>query len=381
MPRTIKLSHESVIRKVTVAEDAEWDQLDKQVKNLFGIPESDVLELAYRDEDGDVVSLNTTQELRDAVFSGGDAAKAARFEVKAVGGKGKKIEFAESTSLYPDVPLVALIPSPFSSSPISPPPPAATAAPVNPAEGSPAPSAEPEPIQEVVGGERSTGSGPKTEDFLEGVERIGGEITSFVQTQLNSFLAATSTPPSGPTNTDPRNAEGAPVNSTVASTPILQHTVSLQYRPDHTITYAIPAWTSHPFVLVPLLLGVMHALGKAGKVLPSLFAASLFAKRNRGSKFYGSVVPLMLVIFGLKALWWLMIPMTIGAAIMGLKRMKRRMWQRRAAAWGPAGQWAGNGNGFRGWDQPREGQRQRRGWRRGEANAWGPGSSSDEGWY
>ncbi|KXS11991.1 hypothetical protein M427DRAFT_157586 [Gonapodya prolifera JEL478] len=64
-----------VTRKITVQSETSWEDIENQIRSLFSFATSEVFNVTYTDQDGDVVTISTTQELRDLVAEAGKPVK------------------------------------------------------------------------------------------------------------------------------------------------------------------------------------------------------------------------------------------------------------------------------------------------------------------
>ncbi|KAJ3335448.1 hypothetical protein HDU93_005472 [Gonapodya sp. JEL0774] len=406
--RAVKLSKDSVTRKVAIDRDAEWADVEGQIKLLFRLPPTASFTLVYKDDDGDSVSLASTSELRDLLFPphtatlsadpSGTGVDVVRFEVHVDGegeGTGKGVGGSEVSRVTRGVPVLAYrlrgstelnmatSPAPTNQPSttvpsIYPPVPPLTTLPLADPISSPSPPAStPAPlaaVTEFVGDGRSGGvtvgdagrrdgeeardGGGDGEEFFEGVRRIGGEIGTLLATHLAPILPTT---PSAPSH--------GPPSTTPATTPSL--TLHLPHSPN-SLSFAIPRAAFHPIVALPILIAAFHTVSRAMAAVPAVLAAVWMARRygthgrggrrgkGKASVLLGTLAPLSLVLFGFRAVWWLVVPIVISSIFSGVRGMKRR-WMRR---WGPAG--AGAGYGGYGWGPAQ--------------HAWGAGFDGRNGW-
>ncbi|KXS19179.1 hypothetical protein M427DRAFT_470418 [Gonapodya prolifera JEL478] len=64
-----------VTRKITAQSETSWEDIENQIRSLFSLATSEVFSVTYTDQDGDVVTISTTQELRDLVAEAGKPVK------------------------------------------------------------------------------------------------------------------------------------------------------------------------------------------------------------------------------------------------------------------------------------------------------------------
>ncbi|KAG9284194.1 hypothetical protein G9A89_002854 [Geosiphon pyriformis] len=62
---TIKVIYKSIIRRFSLPSNTRWTDLEAKVRELFSIPSTIPIQLSYRDEDGDAITLSTDFELQE----------------------------------------------------------------------------------------------------------------------------------------------------------------------------------------------------------------------------------------------------------------------------------------------------------------------------
>ncbi|KAH8916415.1 hypothetical protein BT69DRAFT_779898 [Atractiella rhizophila] len=69
MSQVFKLTLGEIVRKVVVPTEGgmKWEAIENAVKERFGIEDTKKIGLSYVDEDGDEITISSTQELNDLV--------------------------------------------------------------------------------------------------------------------------------------------------------------------------------------------------------------------------------------------------------------------------------------------------------------------------
>ncbi|CAG8451340.1 7687_t:CDS:1 [Acaulospora colombiana] len=62
---TVKAMYESAIRRFTISSDITWSNLVSQLRDLFQIPNTALINVSYTDEEGDVISVSSDLELQE----------------------------------------------------------------------------------------------------------------------------------------------------------------------------------------------------------------------------------------------------------------------------------------------------------------------------
>ncbi|CAG8723316.1 29327_t:CDS:2 [Gigaspora margarita] len=67
---SLKITHLNSVRKLTVPLSIQWNKLEEQIRTIFSIPSGMQFLLRYRDEDGDLITLNSDLEFEQVLRSG-----------------------------------------------------------------------------------------------------------------------------------------------------------------------------------------------------------------------------------------------------------------------------------------------------------------------
>ncbi|KAF9122106.1 hypothetical protein BGW39_010016 [Mortierella sp. 14UC] len=62
-----KVNFNGALRRFLIARPAAWSDFDLKLRNIYSLPSSAVIDVQYKDEEGDVISLNTDSELEDVL--------------------------------------------------------------------------------------------------------------------------------------------------------------------------------------------------------------------------------------------------------------------------------------------------------------------------
>ncbi|KAI9006405.1 hypothetical protein DFJ74DRAFT_690704 [Hyaloraphidium curvatum] len=139
---TIKTSLNGVLRRVSVdTAAATWESVEARLRVLYGVPDDQRLTVRYTDDDGDDISISSTEELRDLATA---APKTLRFDIVV----GEAADSAWS-KIYPEVPAAAEPEAPPAAEEPAPEEPAKVDAVDVPASEAAAP-AEPAPAPETT---------------------------------------------------------------------------------------------------------------------------------------------------------------------------------------------------------------------------------------
>ncbi|CAG8578165.1 9638_t:CDS:2 [Cetraspora pellucida] len=67
---SLKITHLNSVRKLTVPLSIQWTKLEEQIRTIFSVPSGTPFLLRYRDEDGDLITLNSDLEFEQVLRSG-----------------------------------------------------------------------------------------------------------------------------------------------------------------------------------------------------------------------------------------------------------------------------------------------------------------------
>ncbi|KAG0367279.1 hypothetical protein BGX24_003303, partial [Mortierella sp. AD032] len=62
-----KVNFNGALRRFLIARPAVWSDFELKLRNVYGLPASTAIDIQYKDEEGDVISLNTDSELEDVL--------------------------------------------------------------------------------------------------------------------------------------------------------------------------------------------------------------------------------------------------------------------------------------------------------------------------
>ncbi|KAF9132354.1 hypothetical protein BG015_003727, partial [Linnemannia schmuckeri] len=62
-----KVNFNGALRRFLIARPAIWSDFEHKLRNIYSLPASAVIDVQYKDEEGDVISLNTDSELEDVL--------------------------------------------------------------------------------------------------------------------------------------------------------------------------------------------------------------------------------------------------------------------------------------------------------------------------
>ncbi|CAG8785793.1 1823_t:CDS:2, partial [Acaulospora morrowiae] len=67
---SLKITHLTSVHKLIVPLTIKWADLEEQIRNIFSIPSDTPFLLRYRDEDGDLITLNSDLEFEQVLCTG-----------------------------------------------------------------------------------------------------------------------------------------------------------------------------------------------------------------------------------------------------------------------------------------------------------------------
>ncbi|CAG8457479.1 6816_t:CDS:2 [Ambispora gerdemannii] len=68
--KDVKISFNSIVRRFIVPKNISWHDFEEQLRKRFSVSSSLPLSLSYKDEDGDIITLSSTEELSEVLDSG-----------------------------------------------------------------------------------------------------------------------------------------------------------------------------------------------------------------------------------------------------------------------------------------------------------------------